>query len=48
MCIVKKYANIYLQKVYIVMSCLCDSSKLGGQTPTVINGERDVDVRRRE
>lgn len=28
MCIVNKYANIYLQKVYIVMSCLCDSLKL--------------------
>lgn len=26
--IVNKYANIYLQKVYIVMSCLCDSLKL--------------------
>ena len=24
MCIVNKYASIYLQKVYIVMSCLCD------------------------
>lgn len=24
MCIINKYANIYLQKVYIVMSCLCD------------------------
>lgn len=28
MCIVNKYANIYLQKVYIVMSCLCDFLKL--------------------
>lgn len=28
MCIVNKNANIYLQKVYIVMSCLCDFSKL--------------------
>lgn len=27
MCIVNKYANIYLQKVYIVMSCLCDFLK---------------------
>lgn len=28
MCILNKYANIYLQKVYSVMSCLCDSLKL--------------------
>lgn len=28
MCIVNKYANIYLQKVYIVMSCLGDFLKL--------------------
>lgn len=28
MCIVNKYANNYVQKVYIVMSCLCDFLKL--------------------
>lgn len=28
MCIVNKYANIYLQKLYIVMSCLGDFLKL--------------------
>lgn len=28
MYIVNKYANIYLQKLYIITSCLCDSLKL--------------------
>lgn len=28
MCIINKYANIYLQKIYIVMSCLRDFLKL--------------------
>jgi len=44
MCFVNKYANIYLQKVYIVMSCLCDVVKLALKWPfptrSVITGER--------
>lgn len=34
MYIVNKYANIYVQKLYIIMSCLCDSD-YSGQTRTV-------------
>lgn len=35
MCVVNKYANVvYLQKVYIVMSCLCDF------TVPALTGER--------
>lgn len=52
MCIVNKYANIYLQKVYIVMSCLCDFLKLtiadrpsSNRLNGVITSKRDVGVR---
>lgn len=48
MCIVNKNANIYLQKVYIVMSCLCDFSKLYQLNVWVITREKDVNAHRQE
>lgn len=51
MCIINKYANIYLQKIYIVMSCLRDFLKLkiadrpranSGVSDRVITSEQHV------
>jgi len=44
MCIVNKNANIYLQKVYIVMSCLCDFSKLYQLNVWVITRESKLNI----
>lgn len=50
MCVVNKYANIYLQKVYTAMSCLCIGLKLTivdqkDQLITLITSEKEDAVR---